>query len=69
MIQIKEKYICYQEHQKKIKSIPDKSKWKFKIIKWILSEIKNSGSDQNFKKGLGPGTYNIFQNWETLGVM
>ena len=70
MHQIKEKYIPYQEHQKKkITSIPDKSKGKFKIIKGILTEIKNSESEYNLKNGLGPGTYNLFQKWETPGVI
>ena len=55
--------------EKKITTIPDKSKGKFKIIKGILTEIKNSESEYNLKNGLGPGTYNLFQKWETPGVI
>ena len=54
----------------KISSIPDKTKGKFKIIKGILTEIKNSEIDKNLKNSkLGPGSYNLFQKWETNGVM
>ena len=53
----------------KVSSIPDKTKGKFKIIKGILTEIKNSESDTQRKNALGPGTYNLFQKWETNGVM
>ena len=55
--------------EKKIASIPDKSKGKFKIIKGILTEIKTSESDHNLNKALGPGTYNLFQKWETPGII
>ena len=54
--------------EQKISSIPDKTKGKFKIIKGILTEIKNSKSDVEIKNTLGPGTYNLFQKWETNGV-
>ena len=52
----------------KISSIPDKKKGRFKIIKGILTEIKNSDSDTKIKKAIGPGTYNLFQKWETNGL-
>ena len=52
----------------KISSIPDKKKGRFKIIKGILTEIKNSDSDTKIKKSIGPGTYNLFQKWETNGL-
>ena len=55
--------------EKKIASIPDKSKGKFKIKKGILTEIKTSESDHNLNKALGPGTYNLFQKWETPGII
>ena len=55
--------------EKKIASIPDKSKGKFKIIKGILTEIKTSESDHNLNKALGPGTYNLFPKWETPGII
>ena len=55
--------------EKKISSIPDKTKGKFKIIKGILTEIKNSEKENDRKNPLGPGTYNLFQKWETTGVI
>ena len=54
---------------KKITSILDKTKGKFKIIKGILTEIKNIESDNNLNKALGPGTCNLFQKCETGGVI
>ena len=47
--------------EKKISSIPDKTKGKFKIIKGILTEIKNSEKENDRKNPLGPGT------WKPLG--
>ena len=55
--------------EKKISSIPDKTKGKFKIIKGILTEIKNDEKENDRKNPLGPGTYNLFQKWETTGVI
>ena len=55
--------------EQKISSIPDKKKGKFKIIKGILTEIKSSENDTELKNAIGPGTYNLFQKWETNGVI
>ena len=55
--------------EQKISSIPDKTKGKFKIIKGILTEIKNNDKENDIKNSLGPGTYNLFQKWEKNGVI
>ena len=55
--------------EEKIISIPDKSKGKFKIVKGILTEIKNNQTDNELKRSIGPGTYNLFPKWETTSVM
>ena len=62
-------YTLLGTSDKKITSILDKTKGKFKIIKGILTEIKTSESDHNLNKALGPGTYNLFQKWETPGII
>ena len=54
--------------KEKISSIPDKSKNKFEIINGVLTEIKNNQSEADLKNTLGPGTYNLFQKWETPGL-
>ena len=54
--------------KEKISSIPDKSKNKFEIINGVLTEIKNSESEADLKNTLGPGTYYLFQKWETPGL-
>ena len=54
--------------KEKISSIPDKSKNKYEIINGVLTEIKNNQSEADLKNTLGPGTYNLFQKWETPGL-
>jgi len=55
--------------EQKITSIPDKTKGKFKIIKGILTEIKNNQNEKELKQNLGPGKYNLYPKWETTSVM
>lgn len=70
---IKEKYALnkgkmYQlpgSLEKKISSIPDKTKGNFKIIKGLLTELKKVKYDEG---SVGPGKYNIISNWNTHGL-
>lgn len=69
----KRKKICKEKiflSTEKIASIPDKTKGQFKIIKGILTEIKNKDNDNNGDiNDLGPGKYNLFQKWEIPGII
>ena len=57
--------------EKRVISIPDKTKGEFKIIKGVLTEIKNKENDDNNNdiNDLGPGKYNLFQKWDTPGIV
>ena len=55
--------------EKKIVSIPDKTRGQFEIIKGILTEVKNKENGTNNINDLGPGKYNLFQKWETSGII
>ena len=51
--------------EKKISSIPDKTKGEFKIIKGLLTEFKKEKYDEG---SVGPGKYNIISNWNRHGI-
>ena len=62
-------YTLPGKSEQKITSIPDKTKGKFKIIKGILTEIKNNKNDSETKRTIGPGTYELFPKWEGTSIM
>ena len=51
---------------KRVASIPDKTKGEFKIVKGLLTEFKKEKYDEG---QVGPGKYNIFTNWNTPGII
>ena len=66
----KDKISYIYSKENKVSSIPDKTKGQFKIIKGILTEIKNKeNNNTNDINDLGPGKYNLFQKWETPGII
>ena len=54
---------------KSIPTIPDKNRGEFKIVNYIIEEIKkDSNSAKKQEEELGPGKYNIFPKWNSKSI-